>query len=159
MLEKGHNNVKLTPLEMEQLITWLDLNAPFAGDYSFNRTEDRQVIASKIQALRTALPAVIKREWGLQPTEALINIADPEQSRVLLAPLAIEAGGWGQAPVVFRDKKEPAFIAWRQQVLACIEPLPFQDVNGTCGRGSSNGCKCGACWVREQIDIKEGIRK
>ena len=159
MLEKGHNNVKLTPLEMEQLITWLDLNAPFAGDYSFNRAEDRRVDISKIQALRTSLLTVIKRDWGTQPMEALINIADPEQSRALLAPLAVEAGGWGQAPVIFKDRKDPAFIAWRQQILACIQPLPFQDVNGTCGRGSSKGCQCGACWVREQIDLKEAIRK
>jgi hypothetical protein len=159
MLEKGHSHVKLTPLEMEQLITWLDLNAPFAGDYSFNRAEDRRVNVPKIQALRAAFPGVIKRDWGTQPTEALINIADPEQSRALLAPLAIEAGGWGQSPVVFKDRKDPAFIAWRQQILACIEPLLFQDVNGTCGRGSSTGCQCGACWVREQIDMKEKINK
>jgi hypothetical protein len=159
MLDKGHKGVTLTPLEREQLVTWLDLNAPFAGDYSFNRAEDRQMIASQIQALRTALPAVIKRDWGKQPIEALINSADPEQSRALLAPLAIEAGGWGQSPVIFKDRKDPAFIAWRQQILACIEPLPFQDVNGTCGRGSLKGCQCGACWVREQIDLKEGVRK
>ena len=159
MLEKGHSHVKLTPLEMEQLITWLDLNAPFAGDYSFNRAEDRHVNVPKIQALRAALPGVIKRDWGTQPTEALINFAAPEQSRALLAPLAIEAGGWGQSPVVFKDRKDPAFMAWRQQILACIEPLEFQDVNGTCGRGSSKGCQCGACWVREQIDLKEKISK
>jgi len=154
MLDKGHKGVKLPPLEREQLVTWLDLNAPFAGDYSFNRQEDQQVDAKKMQVLRSALLSSIKRAWAGEPTEALINRADPEQSRVLLAPLAVEEGGWGEAPIIFKDKKDPAFIAWRQQVLDCVTPLPFEDVNGTCGRGSGKGCLCGACWVREQIDLK-----
>jgi hypothetical protein len=34
MLEKGHNNVKLTREEMEKLCCWIDLLVPYCGDYT-----------------------------------------------------------------------------------------------------------------------------
>jgi len=34
MLEKGHNNVKLSPEEMDKIACWIDLLVPFCGDYT-----------------------------------------------------------------------------------------------------------------------------
>ena len=44
----------------------------------------------------------IRRRFGPQlaeqPLAALVNVALPEESRILQAPLAAEAGGWGLWP-------------------------------------------------------------
>jgi hypothetical protein len=37
MLEKGHNDVRLTAEEFERLVTWIDLNAPYYGSYAITR--------------------------------------------------------------------------------------------------------------------------
>ena len=33
MLKKGHGGVKLTEEDWDRLITWIDLNVPYAGDW------------------------------------------------------------------------------------------------------------------------------
>jgi hypothetical protein len=33
LLDKGHNNVKLSPEELHKLAAWIDLGAPFCGEY------------------------------------------------------------------------------------------------------------------------------
>lgn len=37
LLEAGHHDVKLTSDEMDRLITWIDLNAPYYGSYALTR--------------------------------------------------------------------------------------------------------------------------
>ena len=67
-------------------------------------------------------------------------------------PLALSAGGWGQMENVWASRNDPGYQEMAARVAACIVPHAYQDVAGTCGRGSSNGCLCAACWVRERID-------
>ena len=37
MLDKGHHDVKLTHEEMDRLVTWIDLNAPYYASYAITR--------------------------------------------------------------------------------------------------------------------------
>ncbi|MEI8234189.1 MAG: hypothetical protein WCH57_05835 [Verrucomicrobiota bacterium] len=152
MLKAGHHGVTLDPESWERLTTWMDLNVPYAGDYSFNRLEDREIDPARLAELHAAVAELTGRPWQAEPAETLINVADPLQSRVLLAPLAVSAGGWGQEPVRWQSQQDPGFVRMRQLVEACIKPLPFQDIKGTCGRGSKNGCQCRSCWVRERLE-------
>jgi hypothetical protein len=81
-----------------------------------------------------------------QPFEALVNVAQPSESRILKAPLAISGGGWGQITEGgWRNTDEPGYRQMRQLVEASIAPLKFHDIAGTCGRDK---CVCGTCWVR-----------
>ena len=34
MLEKGHEDVKLSREELDKIIAWIDLSVPFCGDYA-----------------------------------------------------------------------------------------------------------------------------
>jgi hypothetical protein len=125
-------------------MAWLDLNAQKFGDYSFNRREDRRVRPPGEQALRQAITTELGPEWAAQPLPALVNVAEPDESRVLQAPLAAAAGGWGQV-ARWRTRTEPGWVKLRELVAAAIEPLPVADLAGTCAR---TPCVCGSCWVR-----------
>ena len=41
LLMKGHAKVKFTAKQIMPIIDWLDVNAQYCGNYSFNRVEDR----------------------------------------------------------------------------------------------------------------------
>ena len=75
------------------------------------------------------------------------NIAAPGESRILNAPLAVQAGGWGQiAEGVWGSRNAPGYQKMAELVAACIPEMNRNDLNGTCGGG--NRCSCGCCWVR-----------
>ena len=64
------------------------------------------------------------------------------------APLAFAAGGWGQIEHgSWKSTDETDFQQMRQLVHAAIEPLPYHDIAGTCGRDED--CQCLSCWVRK----------
>ena len=131
----------------------LNLQPEAAIDYAaFNRLEDREIDSARLAELHAAVAELTGRPWQAEPAEMLLNVADPLQSRVLLAPLAVSAGGWGQEPVRWQSQQDPGFVRMRQLVEACIKPLPYHDIKGTCGRGSNNGCQCQSCWVRERLE-------
>jgi hypothetical protein len=90
--------------------------------------------------------------------EALVNIHNLEQSRILMAPLAKEAGGWGQITENgWKSKDDPGYKKMRDLVYAVPEPIKIKDVNGTCNR---TPCKCGCCWVREaRAEYREAQKK
>ncbi len=71
-----------------------------------------------------------------------------------MAPLAVSAGGWGQIEPGWGSKNDAGYEDMADRFAACIVPHANQDIAGTCGRGSENGCLCAACWVRERIDGK-----
>jgi hypothetical protein len=96
MLLDGHEGVELDSESRQRIIDWLDLNAPFYGSYSWNKDEWRQPDAEGEQALRTHIRRRFGDHWADQPFAALVNVALPDESRILKAPLAVEAGGWGQ---------------------------------------------------------------
>ncbi len=91
--------VRFDPESWERLMQWLDLNCPYFGDYGPVRTERLRPSVAGEQKLRAVLHTDCARchaGFEAQPLQALINTALPAESRVLQAPLAVTAGGWGQ---------------------------------------------------------------
>ena len=91
--------VHLDEASRTRIVQWLDLNCPYYGDYGPARPERRRPSATGEQALRIDVQKACARchaGWDQQPLQTLVNTALPEESRVLQAPLATPAGGWGQ---------------------------------------------------------------
>lgn len=148
MLLQGHEGVELDSDSRQRIIDWLDLNAPFYGTYSWNKDEWRRPSAAGERALRAAIRERFGDELAKQPFAALVNVALPEESRILMAPLAREAGGWGQIERGgWQSTDAPAYQQMLRLVYESIEPLPYHDVAGTCGRDEQ--CLCLSCWVRK----------
>ena len=133
---------------LQRIIDWLDVNAQFYGDYSRNRDEDRRIDPAAEKALREHVRKTFGPELASQPFAALVNVALPAESRILKAPLAVKAGGWGQVGGgAWKSTDDAGYRQMRKLVEACIVPNEFHDIEGTCGR--ERGCRCGSCWVRK----------
>jgi hypothetical protein len=145
---KHRDRVQLDRESFQRIVDWLDLNAQFYGDYSFNRAEHRKPNPEGEAALREHIARVFGETLAKQPFEALVNVALPTESRTLNAPLAVEAGGWGQIKKNgWTSKNDPGYKKMLELIEAAITPLTRHDVAGTCGGGRH--CQCGMCWVRE----------
>lgn len=143
----GKARVSLDRESFARVVDWLDVNAPCYGDYSWNKAEWRQADAQGEAALRDHIRARFGPELARQPLAALVNVALPEESRILKAPLAAKAGGWGLLPAHgWRDTADPDYQRMRQLVEAAIARPALHDVAGTCGRDGH--CVCDSCWVR-----------
>jgi len=153
--KKGQPRVTLPPPAVRCIIDWLDVNAPFAGVYSFNRPENRTINKAGEEALRAHIKEAFGEKLAAQPIAALVNVAQVDASRILLAPLAKAAGGWEQLENPWPSKEAPACQAMMKRVNAAIEFEKHKDIAGTCGRGSKNGCLCMACWIREATMAKK----
>ncbi len=148
LLLECHEGVDLDADSRQRIIDWLDLNAQCYGTYSWNKDEWRRPDPAGEKALRSHIREKFGDELAGQPFAALVNLALPSESRILNAPLAIEAGGWGQIEQGgWTSNDEPGYCEMRQLVEAAIQPLPYQDIAGTCGRAES--CMCLSCWVRK----------
>ena len=140
------NKITLDNDSWERVITWLDVNAQMYGNYSFNRNEDRIPDPDGEKALREHVRQVLGEDIAKQPFETLVNNGCIDESRVLKAPLAVAAGGWGQMPR-WDSTADEGYRAMREKVAASLKPLDFQDIDGTCGNPAK--CRCGACWVKQ----------
>lgn len=140
---------ELDPQSWERVITWLDVNAQLYGNYSFNRNESRKPSPEGEKALRDAIKAQFGEALSKQPFEALVNNGCIEESRILMAPLAAAAGGWGQFST-WTSTQDAGYQAMKAKVEAALIPLAEHDVHGTCGR--PNACRCAACRVKEVED-------
>ena len=142
-------HVKLDRPSYQRIVDWMDLNVQYFGDYSFNRPEQRPLAPESVKALRAHIAEVFGPELATQPIEALINVALPTSSRILKAPLAISAGGWGQiktAGSFWKSTDAPGYRKMFKLVEDSIQPLAHKDIDGTCGREK---CVCRSCWVRK----------
>jgi hypothetical protein len=146
LLLEGHEGVELDLESRQRVFDWLDLNAPFYGTYSWNKDEWRRPVANGEKVLREHIHHRFSDHLAGQPFAALVNVAMPGESRILKAPLAVEAGGWGQIEPGWKNNNDPDYRKMIQLVEAAIQPLPHQDIAGTCGR--DEGCLCLSCWVR-----------
>ena len=160
MLLKGHpdkdgkKRVELDCESFQRIVDWLDVNAQFYGDYSFNRIELQPPSDKGEKLLRDAIAKRFGPELARQPYAALVNAANPAESRILIAPLPAEAGGWGQiARGAFQGKSDPAWQEMLELVQGSITPPPHCDIAGTCGH--DQGCRCGVCWVRKDRAPRE----
>jgi len=155
LLLEGHESVTLDPQSRQRIIDWLDLNAQFYGTYSWNKDEWRRPDPQGEKALRAEIRRRFGEELAGQPFAALVNVALPGESRILKAPLAPEAGGWGQIEQGgWPSSNEPDYQRMQRLVKAAVRPLPYHDIAGTCGRDED--CMCLSCWVRK---LKEARQK
>ena len=130
----------------QRIVDWLDVNAEFYGDYSWNKQEWVGSDSDGEAALRTHVAATFGPELAKEPYAALVNVCIPAESRILKAPLAVAAGGWGQIDGGWANTKAPGY----QKMLELVEPSigkpEFHDICGTCNR---TPCECRGCWVRQ----------
>jgi len=155
MLLEDHEDMQLDPESRQRIFDWLDLNAPLYGTYSWNKDEWRRPNAKGEEVLRAHIRQRFGEELAGQPFAALVNVALPSESRILKAPLTLEAGGWGQIEHGgWSSNEEPDYQKMDRLVRAAIEPPPYRDIAGTCGRDEN--CVCLSCWVRK---VKEQRRK
>ncbi|MBE3132552.1 MAG: hypothetical protein IMZ55_03700, partial [Acidobacteria bacterium] len=158
--KEGKERVRLDRESFQRLVDWLDLNAQFYGDYSFNRTETRLPVPDGEKTLRACVQERFGPELAAQPFAALVNLAVPAESRILKAPLTAQAGGWGQIEGHgWSGTGDAAYQEMVRRVEACVAPPGRTDVAGTCGSDGSHGCNCGCCWVRQvRADrLKQGL--
>ncbi len=137
------------PEAMKRLANWQDLNAQFYGDYSENRPERWDFQTRHEEALRTAIREEIGGGEGeklaRQPLETLVNLGDWRQSRVLMAPLAESAGGWGQIGK-WHSREDAGFRRVSDCVQAVMPHVGAFDVHGISSRHYDHD------WIRQQID-------
>jgi len=152
LLEDHQNRVKLDRESFQRIVDWLDLNTQFYGDYSRNRVEDRRISSEGEKALREHIKETFGVELAKQPLAALVNVAIPSESRILKAPLATGAGGWGQiAAGGWQNTGQEGYQEMLRLVKTTVVPREAHDIAGTCGR---EHCSCGTCWTRR---IREAL--
>jgi len=147
LLEGDQNHRPLDRESFQRVVDWLDLNAEFYGDYSWNKAEWQTPSPEGEQALRRHVRNTFGPPLAEEPFAALVNVALPSESRILKAPLAVEAGGWGQITGSgWADTRDPGYQEMLRLVKASITPMTTHDVCGTCNR---QPCECASCWVRD----------
>ena len=110
--QTGKSRVTLDRESFARIIDWLDANAICYGDYSWNKREWREPSVEGERALREQIRLRFGPELARQPFGALVNVAVPEESRILMAPLAANAGGWGLLQSHgWRDRSDPGLSA------------------------------------------------
>lgn len=146
-LQAGHNGIKLTPPEWSDVIVWMDLNAQELPSPSWNLPEFAIQVPSAVRTLREYVQALFGDALAQQPYDALVNRALPEKSRILMAPLPLDKGGWGQfdKDKSYTDKNDSRFLKMEQLVRASFSVPPYENRYGTCNRQAD--CRCRDCWV------------
>ena len=105
----GNPRLQLDGQSFQRIVDWLDLNGQFYGDYSFNRLEDHAPVRDAEQRLREFVTRRFGSDIAREPYAALVNKVLPEESRILKAPLSVEAGGWGQIPGGWASTNDPGY--------------------------------------------------
>ena len=146
MLLAGHcPALKADEASFRVLMTWLDVNVQYFGDYSFSHLEGRGVEPDGERALREAIAARFGKEVAGQPFDTLVNVAAPERSRILLMALPERDGGWGKVKDgAFSGRDDPAWRRLEALVRGSLKTPPPPRPDGTCGLPQ---CQCGSCWV------------
>ncbi len=102
LLRAGHHGVQLSAEEWQRLLTWIDCNGVYYDRYETGHYPDRRIFTG---STRRTLEQVFEkrcagchgRDDGRQDTSWLsLNWREPRNSRMLAAPLARSAGGWGR---------------------------------------------------------------
>jgi len=152
ILLADHHGPQLDRKSFERIVTWLDLNSQCYGTYLPNREEQRIPDTQGEAALRAYVAELFGTELAAQPLGALVNPADLDESRILRAPLPTKDGGWGQVADGYSSPRDPRYTKMRDLASNAYQPMPHQDLAGTCGR---EPCLCGNCWIRKMVD--EGV--
>jgi len=119
MLVANHANVNMDRDSYMRIIEWLDLNSQCYGDMFPNKVDDREIDPNAVAELRAYAKTVVGSQISAQPECALINPAQPGESRILMMPLAKSAGGWGQISK-WENKNDPGYKKMAKLVNNCI---------------------------------------
>jgi hypothetical protein len=81
--------------------------------------------------ISNAARAYIKELFGdklaAQPIQTLVNVAQPDESRILKSPLPVSAGGWGQIANGYTSTKDARYTKMLKLVMNCtphVIPTP-----------------------------------
>lgn len=130
MLVENHGKVNMDKDSYMRVIEWLDLNAQCYGDLFPNKLEERNFNGGEFNNLRAYAKEILGEDFSKAPERALVNLAQPDESRILMAPLAKSAGGWGQVQPEWKSKSDPAFKKMQELVEKCIVRKPNENTNG-----------------------------
>ena len=133
MLAKGDkNHKKLKDVDHEgymRIIEWLDLNGQCYGDLFPNRIEERSFDNKGLTALRSYAKELLGDKIAKQPEATLVNLSQPDESRILMMPLPANQGGWGQIKG-YSSKTDDKYKKMAELVEACIKRNPNENING-----------------------------
>ncbi|MFQ6132230.1 MAG: NPCBM/NEW2 domain-containing protein [Armatimonadota bacterium] len=142
LLREGHHDVKLAPDEWLALINWVDANGVYYDDYRWT-WHDRNIFtdqyAEPLGEVYGRRCATCHGEGdGAHGTWWLsLNRHDVRQSRMLIAPLARKAGGWGRCgESVFADDGDRDYQAVLTTLTGLRDALrqrPRQDLKSIIG--------------------------
>ncbi len=119
MLLEKHGDVAMDRDSFMRIIEWLDLNAQCYGDLFQNKLEQRRIDAKAMEELRAYATKVVGSKIAAEPDRALINVAQPDESRILKAPLDQSAGGWGQVDT-WKSTEDEGYRKMAALVDVCI---------------------------------------
>ena len=129
MLVKNHGKCNMDTDSYMRIIEWMDVNAQCYGDLFPNKLEERKIDAAAMTALRAYAKELFGEKIARQPDRALINVAQIDESRILMAPLAAKAGGWGQIPG-YASRDDPKYNRMAALVDKCIVHSPNENLQG-----------------------------
>lgn len=143
MILKNHGKVNMDEDSRRRIIEWMDLNAPMNGDTfpGSNRAEDRTFNPAGMTALRAEIKSQFGDTLAAQPDVALVNRVFPQESRILMAPLAKSEGGWGQMKG-WNSKRDPDFKIMEALVMKTFDrPINENDMGWcpTAEKGAAEG--------------------
>jgi hypothetical protein len=130
MLVKNHGKANMDHDSYMRIIEWMDLNAQCYGDLFPNKLEQRRIDGRGLQELRAYAKELFGEKIASQPDRALINVAQPDESRILMAPLAKAGGGWGQLEGGWRSRDDEGYRKMAALVDKCIIRSPRENRNG-----------------------------
>lgn len=148
LLKRLAANDNISPQELKMFRLWIESGAPYAGTYAALGTG---IIGIKLDAkLAANRCSGCHRRDPVGDGELAFNLSRPEQSLVLLAPLAKSAGGYGicvaaaaEDKAVFASTQDPDYVKILGTIVAAGDHLNRQK------RFDMPGFKPSAGYVRE----------
>ena len=129
MLVDNHGKCNMDRESYLRIIEWLDVNAQCYGDLFPNKLEERRLDPAGMARLRAYVRELFGEKIATQPDRALVNVAQIDESRILMAPLAAAAGGWGQLPG-YASTDDPKYKRMADLVDKCILRKPNENLRG-----------------------------
>ena len=155
MLLTNHGGVNIDRESFQRIVDWLDLNAQCYGDLFPNKVEQRRLDPGAVMRVREYAKEYFGKGITNQPDRALINTAQPDESRILRAPLAEAAGGWGQVPG-WESTEDAGYKKMADLVEECIIKDPNENYTGWQPTRKQGG---GEKWVeRERAGYLERVK-
>lgn len=149
MIRNNHGGTKVDTASYMRVVEWLDLNAQCYGDLFPNKLEERGIDQKALGELKLYAAGILGQKFVECEERALINVAQPGESRILMAPLAKAAGGWEQSSKCWKSKDDPDYKKLMELVAATIVRRPNENTNGWEPTFEQGG---GEEWVKKERD-------